>query len=66
MMVFEKANLTEYEYELVAKGIAFGVGSGVLIGTLIGEVVLFFSLGGVIGIISTLAYTFYKRLKSFK
>lgn len=65
-MVFEKANLTECEYELVAKGIAFGVGIGILIGTLIGEVVLFFSLGGVLGIISTLTYTFYKRFKNFK
>lgn len=65
-MVFEKANLTEYEYELVAKGIAFGVGIGILIGTLIGEMILFFSLGGVIGVISTLIYIFYKRLKNFK
>lgn len=61
--LFEKANLTDYEYALVTKGIVFGVGIGTLLGAVIGEVTLFFSFGGVCGIISTLLYIFFKRLK---
>lgn len=61
--MFEKANLTDYEYALVTKGIVFGVAIGTLLGAIIGEITLFFSLGGVCGIISTLAYVLYKRLK---
>lgn len=64
--MFENINLTEEEYILVTKGIAFGVGIGVLLGTLIGDIILFFSLGGVCGIISTLAYSLYRRIKRKK
>ncbi|MDO5040427.1 hypothetical protein [Clostridium sp.] len=61
--MIDKISLSEAEFTLVSKGIAFGVGIGMLIGIFIGDVILFFSLGGVCGILSTSIYSMIKRLK---
>lgn len=62
--IFEKIMLSDKDYEYLTKGIALGVGIGVVIGAIIGNVVLSFSAGGVLGIISAFVYSFYKRIKS--
>ncbi|MEG2727366.1 MAG: hypothetical protein RR940_03930 [Bacilli bacterium] len=62
----EKIYLSDKEYEIISKGIVFGVLVGTLIGMFIGEVVLFFSLGGVLGIISTTIYTITRKIKAKK
>lgn len=46
-----KLILKEKDYEILTKGIASGIGIGILIGAIEGEVILLFSLGGIIGII---------------
>ena len=46
-----KLILKEKDYEILTKGIVSGVGIGILIGVISGEVILLFSLGGVVGII---------------
>ncbi len=61
--MIDKISLSEAEFTLVSKGIVFGVGIGMLIGIFIGDVILFFSLGGVFGILSTSIYSMIKRLK---
>lgn len=59
--LLDKIILSEKEYEYLTKGIAIGVGLGIVIGTILDEIVLFFALGGVIGIISALIFSFIKR-----
>jgi len=59
--MLEKFSLSEKEYENVAKGIAGGVGIGTLIGLIIGNVTLWFAIGGVLGIISSLIYSFFEK-----
>lgn len=63
VFMIDKISLTEAEFTLVSKGIAFGAGIGILLGAFIGNVVLFFSLGGVCGILSTSIYSILKRVK---
>ena len=46
-----KLILKEKDCEILTKGIASGVGIGILIWLIVGEVILLFSLGGIIGII---------------
>ena len=46
-----KLILKEKDCEILTKGIVSGVGIGILIGVIWGEVILLFSLGGVVGII---------------
>lgn len=46
-----KLILKEKDYEILTKWIVSGVGIGILIGVIVGEVILLFSLGGIIGII---------------
>ncbi|WP_195245653.1 hypothetical protein [Clostridium celatum] len=46
-----KLILKEKDCEILTKGIVSGVGIGILIGVISGEVILLFSLGGVVGII---------------
>lgn len=59
--MLEKFSLSEQEYENVAKGIVGGVGIGTLIGLIIGTVTLWFAIGGVLGIISSLIYSFFEK-----
>lgn len=61
--MLEKIQITEEDYECLAKGISIGVGLGVLIGTFIGNVTFTFALGGVIGILVSLGYSFFKKHK---
>ena len=46
--MLDKIFLSDKEYEIISKGIVFGVLLGTLIGMLYGEIILFFSLGGVL------------------
>lgn len=61
--MLEKVQITEEDYECLAKGIATGVGIGVLIGAFVGNVTFTFALGGVIGILVSLGYSFFKNHK---
>ncbi|MGL4773380.1 MAG: hypothetical protein ACRC2K_07435 [Clostridium sp.] len=49
----EKFFMSDEDVERLAKCLATGVGVGVLIGVIFVEVELFFSLGGVVGIIAS-------------
>ena len=59
--MLEKMCLTDKEYEYLAKGIAIGTGSGIFIGAIVGNVSMVFAIGGVIGIIGALIYSWYKK-----
>lgn len=59
--MLDKIFLSDKEYEIISKGIVFWVLLGTLIGMLYGEIILFFSLGGVLGIILTTIHTLVKR-----
>ena len=64
----EKIMLSDKEYEYLTKEIAIGVGGGIGIvsGMVLEDIVLGFSAGGVIGIIVSFVYSYYKRLKKHK
>ena len=62
----EKIMLSDKEYEYLTKGIAIGVGIGIVSGMVLEDIVLGFSAGGVIGIIVSFVYSYYKRLKNHK
>ena len=49
--MWKKLILSEKDYEYLTKGLASGVGLGIIIGSLVGDVLFFFALGGVLGII---------------
>lgn len=59
--MFNKFKMSDKEYDMVCKGIIDGVIVGTLVGTILGDVSLFFSLGGVVGIIISTGYNMYKR-----
>ena len=61
--MLDKFSLTDRECENIAKGIALGVGIGIVIGAIVGNIVLTFSAGGVVGILVSLAYSFYEKHK---
>ena len=61
--MLEKIDITEEDYECLAKGIAIGVGIGVLVGIFTGNITFTFALGGVIGIIVSLGCSFLKNIK---
>ena len=56
-----KLILIEKDCEILTKGIASGVGIGILSGVIAGEVILLFSLGGIIGIISSICIILNNR-----
>ena len=55
--------LNEKDYEYLSKGIAIGVGIGIILGAITGEIILFFSLGGVLGIIGGAVISIIKKIK---
>lgn len=61
--VWKKLILSEKDYEYLTKGLASGVGLGIIIGSLAGDVLFFFALGGVLGIIGSGIFSFYKKFK---
>lgn len=61
--VWKKLILSEKDYEYLTKGLACGVGSGIIIGTLVGDVLFFFALGGVLGIIGASIFSIFKKFK---
>lgn len=62
----EKLILSDQDYDYLAKGIALGAGIGILLGFFTHNIILTFSAGSVIGIISALGYSFYKDFKRNK
>ena len=60
--MWKKLILSEKDYEYLTKGLAGGVGIGIIIGA-IAENLLFFALGGVLGIICA---TIFSTIKKFK
>ncbi len=61
--MWRKLVLSEKDYEYLAKGIASGVGIGTTIGAIAGDVILFFSIGGVVGIIVATILSVLDRFK---
>lgn len=59
----EKMILSEKDYEYLTKGIAAGVGLGIIIGVIDENIILFFALGGVIGIIGASLLAVLKKFK---
>ena len=59
----DKLSLTNKENEYLAKGIAIGVGLGTVIGLIFNYVELGFATGGVLGVLASLIYSFYRRHK---
>lgn len=61
--MLEKMEITEEDYECLAKGIAMGVGIGILVGAFLDNIVFTFALGGVIGILVSLGCSYFKKCK---
>ncbi|MGL5352885.1 MAG: hypothetical protein ACRDA5_06105 [Clostridium sp.] len=61
--MLEKIEITEEDYECLAKGIAIGVGIGILVGAFFDNVVFTFALGGVAGILISLGCSYFKKYK---
>ena len=61
--MWKKLILSEKDYEYLTKGLASGVGLGIIIGSISGDVLFFFALGGVLGIIGSSIFSFYKKFK---
>ncbi|MBX9136242.1 MULTISPECIES: hypothetical protein [unclassified Clostridium] len=61
--MWKKLILSEKDYEYLTKGLASGVGIGIITGSLVGDVLFFFALGGVLGIIGAGIFSFYKKFK---
>ena len=62
-----KVFLSDEEIKIVAIFLAYGVGIGIFIGMFFSNIILFFSLGGVISIIaSTMKIWVDRRLKHIK
>ncbi|GFZ34537.1 hypothetical protein CSC2_50630 [Clostridium zeae] len=61
--MLDKLSLTDKENDLLAKGIAIGAGVGIVGGALLNYVTLGFAAGGVVGILVSLTYSFYLRMR---
>ena len=59
----EEINFIGKSYEYLTKGLAGGVGIGIIIGAIAENILLFFALGGVLGIICA---TIFSTIKKFK
>lgn len=62
----DKIILSDEEYEYLTRGIASGVGIGTIVGLLLENIVLGFAAGGVVGIILSFIYSYYKKVKNSK
>ena len=56
-----KLIVTDNQYEIITKGIAFGTGIGTLLGLILNNIVFNFSLGGVLGVLIAYVYSIYKK-----
>ncbi len=61
--MFKKLNLSEKYYEYLTKGLSSGVLLGIIIGTLVKDILFFFALGGILGIICAFIFSYYKKFK---
>ena len=61
--MWKKLILSEKDYEYLTKGLAGGVGIAIIIGAIAENILLFFALGGVLGIICA---TIFSTIKKFK
>ena len=61
--VLKKLILSEKDYEYLTKGLASGVGLGIIIGALVEDILFFFALGGILGIIGSGIFSFYRKFK---
>lgn len=61
--LFKKVLLSDKDYEYLTKVIAMGVGIGILIGLLFDDVIFFFSLGGVVGVLLASILILIRKLK---
>ncbi|WP_195999473.1 hypothetical protein [Clostridium sp. 1001271B_151109_B4] len=61
--MWKKLILSEKDYEYLTKGLTAGVGLGIIIGSIAENIILFFALGGVLGIIGA---TIFSTIKKFK
>jgi ABC-type Mn2+/Zn2+ transport system permease subunit len=61
--VFKKLNLSEKDYEYLTKGLSSGVLLGIIIGTLVKDILFFFALEGILGIICAFIFSYYKKFK---
>lgn len=61
---WEKIILSEKDYEYLTKGIAAGVGLGIIIGIIFEEIILFFALGGVVGIVGASILSIIRKSKA--
>ncbi|WP_195987684.1 hypothetical protein [Clostridium sp. D53t1_180928_C8] len=59
--LWENIILSENDYEYLTKGIAFGVGIGIIVGAICENIILFFALGGVIGILGAVILSIVKN-----
>ena len=62
--LFERILLSERDYEYLTKGIAAGVGLGIIIGVIAEDIILFFALGGVTGIIGASILSVINKCKN--
>ena len=49
--VLKKLILSEKDYEYLTKGLSSGVVLGIIVGALVEDILFFFALGGILGII---------------
>ena len=61
--MWKKLILSEKDYEYLTKGLAAGVGLGIIIGSMAENILLFFALGGVLGIIGATVFSTIKKFK---
>ena len=63
MSVVEKLILSDQDFDYLAKGIALGAGIGIIIGAFIDNIILGFSTCTVLGIIFSLIFSLYKKIR---
>ena len=61
--MLKKLILSEKDYKYLTKGLSSGVILGVIIGTIVENVLFFFALGGSLGIIGTIIFSIYNKVK---
>ena len=61
--VLKKLILSEKDYEYLTKGLSSGVVLGIIVGALVEDILFFFALGGILGIIGAGIFSFYRKFK---